>query len=301
MPQWFASAVDAGSHSDNFAARGPIFFILIPALIGFVMGVNQVAIARAMAWPVSIIFWVGLSLLLWAALYLVTFAMSHILAPWRSAPIWIILLAALAGSVVLRPLIWAYVSVFTSVLDIPTAVRPMKPFALDVDFITEHFRNWAALMATWIVANLVSLRFVGYPNYRSTQQELAAQPNAVAPPETPSAAVMAMADVRSVLLGGRMFDAEAIAAVQAEDHYVRVYAPDGSNFIITARFRDAVDALKQVKGCQTHRSWWVNLAHVARVDHSRRDPALLLSNGITVPVGHSYKQLLRAAGVLPTL
>ena len=222
-----------------------------------------------------------------------------LLAPWQTAIIWVVLLAALIGSVVLRPLIWAYVSVFMSLLDIPTSVRPMKPFALDVDFITEHLRNWAALMATWVVVNLVSLRFAGYPHYLTTRPSPAVLPVAQSPLGTHNAA-----DVpgdRLVLLGGRMCDVGAIAAVHAEDHYVRIYAPDGSNFMLTARFRDTVDALRRTNGCQTHRSWWVNLAHIANVNDDGRDPVLMLNNGISVPVGHSYKQLLRVAGVLPTL
>ena len=78
MPRWLqASAVDQASGTNDFAAHGAMFFILVPALIGFVMGVNQVAVARAMAWPTSIIFWVGLSLLLWTGLYVVTLAMSR--------------------------------------------------------------------------------------------------------------------------------------------------------------------------------------------------------------------------------
>ena len=296
--RFLASAVNDAFSSANFVSRGPMFFVLLPSLIGFVMGVNQVAVARAMTWPVSIAFWIGLSLLLWAGLYVVTFAVSHLLAPWRCSTIWVILLAAFAGSLALRPLIWAYVSVFMSLLDIPTSVRPMNPFALDVGFITEHLRNWAALMATWIVANLVSLRFTGYPHYRTTQHLLAEPTKARPLPQSQPAAEVP--EPRLLLLGGKMCDVGAIAAVHAEDHYVRIYAPDGSNFILTARFRDTVDALKHVKGCQTHRSWWVSLAYVAHVNRNGRDPLLILVNGITVPVGHSYKQLLRVAGVLST-
>jgi hypothetical protein len=276
-----------------------MFFILVPALIGFVMGVNQVAVARAMAWPISIMFWVGLSLLLWGGLYLVTLAMSRLLAPWQTATIWVILLAALVGSVALRPLIWTYVSFFMSLLDIPTSIRPMRPFALDVDFITEHLRNWAALIATWIVVNLVSLRFAGYPHYSAGRPAPTILPVAPVPLDAHPAAEVP--GDRLVLLGGRMCDVGAIAAVHAEDHYVRIYAPDGSNFMLTARFRDTVEALRPANGCQTHRSWWVNLAHIANVNHDGRDPVLMLRNGISVPVGHSYKQLLRVAGVLPIL
>ena len=260
------------------------------------MGVNQVAVARAMTWPVSILFWVGLTLLLWTGLYFVTLVFSRLLAPWRSATIWVVLAAALAGSVVLRPLIWAYASLFLPLLDDPSSIRPMKPFAFDAAFITEHLRNWAALIATWVVVNLVSSRMFGYPSY-GTEEKVSVAPRVSRDRSDPAPPVRKPGD-NIVLLGGRLCDVGAITALRAEDHYVRVYATDGSDFILTARFRDAVDALNGVNGCQTHRSWWVNLSHVDKVNHDGRDPVLKLSNGLSVPVGQSYKQLLRVAGVL---
>lgn len=291
-----APASDRSSPDKAYVARGPMFFVLVPSLIGFVMGVNQVAVARAMAWPVSILFWVGLTLLLWWGLYLVTVLVSRLFAPWQLAIMWVVIAAALIGSVILRPLIWAYVSLFMPLLDDPTLIRPMKPFALDAAFITEHLRNWAALIATWVVANLVSSELFDYPRYRTEPKRLSQPLVPRAQPElAPSSPEFG---AKFVLLGGKTYDINAIAAVRAEDHYVRVYATDGSNFILTARFRDTVEALKDFNGCQTHRSWWVNLAYVASVNHDRRDPVLELSNGLAVPVGQSYKQLLRVAGVL---
>lgn len=102
-----------------------------------------------------------------------------------------------------------------------------------------------------------------------------------------------------MLGGGRLRDVGEIAAIHAEDHYVRVFPRDGGDFIVTARFRDAVDVLATIRGCQTHRSWWVNAADVRHVDCHRRDPVIELSTGLTVPVSQSYKQLLRRAGMLP--
>ena len=225
-----------------------------------------------------------------------TVLVSRLFAPWQLAIIWVVVAAALIGSVVLRPLIWAYVSLFMPLLDDPSLIRPMKPFALDANFITEHLRNWAALIATWVVANLVSSELFDYPRYR-TESKRSGSP-LVAREQSELAQSTPEPGGKVVLLGGKPHDIGTIAAVRAEDHYVRVYAADGSNFILTARFRDTVEALKHFNGCQTHRSWWVNLAYVASVNHDRRDPVLELSNGLAVPVGQSYKQLLRVAGVL---
>lgn len=108
-------------------------------------------------------------------------------------------------------------------------------------------------------------------------------------PETAAAAFLCRAGSRHA--GARLL------AVQAEDHYLRIYTDAGDDLVLM-RLRDAVAALAAVPGLQVHRSFWVAQAAVARTE--RRGPAaqITLASGLTVPVGRTYMAALRSAGWL---
>lgn len=86
-----------------------------------------------------------------------------------------------------------------------------------------------------------------------------------------------------------------IIAVQAQDHYVKVFTPLG-NRLVLMRMGDASDDLDGLNGMQIHRSWWVNIGHVLSLEKSAGGgPRLLLRNGITVPVPRSRVVAVRRA------
>ena len=83
----------------------------------------------------------------------------------------------------------------------------------------------------------------------------------------------------------------------AQDHYVEVVTDRGRS-LVAMRFRDAVAEVGPTEGAQVHRSHWVAAdAVTARrtVDGSLR---LYLADGSTVPIGRTFRQKARAAGVL---
>ena len=85
---------------------------------------------------------------------------------------------------------------------------------------------------------------------------------------------------------------DELLALGAEDHYLRLITPLGSDLILM-RLSDALDELGEAAGMQVHRSWWV--AHNA-VDTLRRDggrTVLLLKNGLEVPVSRTYLASVR--------
>lgn len=85
-----------------------------------------------------------------------------------------------------------------------------------------------------------------------------------------------------------------LIAVQAEQHYVRIFTARGSDLVLH-RFGDAVRLLDGVPGTQVHRSWWVAKA---AVDGVQPDPSRLrLTNGLLVPVGRTYALEARRAGL----
>jgi len=88
-----------------------------------------------------------------------------------------------------------------------------------------------------------------------------------------------------------------VLALQAEDHYVRVHTPAGSDLVLI-RLTDAAAEMTPVTGARTHRSWWVNRSAVERVSRKNGNTVLVLTNGLEIPVGRSYVGELRDAGWL---
>jgi len=86
-----------------------------------------------------------------------------------------------------------------------------------------------------------------------------------------------------------------LLAVQAEDHYLRVYTSDGQDLILM-RLSDALAELHGVEGAQVHRSWWVSRSAVVGAAPRRSGAALTLKDGTIAPVSRTYAQALKRAG-----
>lgn len=89
-----------------------------------------------------------------------------------------------------------------------------------------------------------------------------------------------------------------IAAILAEDHYVRLCLPDGASLLVHARFRDAVGQVAGIAGAQVHRGAWVADAcvHGARRTGSRW--FVLAAGGLELPVSRTHIAQVRALGWL---
>lgn len=83
-----------------------------------------------------------------------------------------------------------------------------------------------------------------------------------------------------------------LIAVQAEDHYLRIHTEAGSGLILM-RFGDALAALADCDGFQTHRSWWVARVGVETARWKGGRGELHLSDSIIAPVSRTYAAALR--------
>ena len=83
----------------------------------------------------------------------------------------------------------------------------------------------------------------------------------------------------------------SIMALQAEDHYVRVHTEAGSDLILM-RLGDAMSEMAHTPGARTHRSWWVAKTAVKSANRT----AIVLANGLEVPVSRGYASELKDAG-----
>lgn len=91
---------------------------------------------------------------------------------------------------------------------------------------------------------------------------------------------------------------QAILALEAEDHYLRVHLAGGQSALILLRLGDAIAELAPVPGTQTHRSWWVAREAVTRIARADGRAVLTLDGGTEVPVSRTYYRSLADAGWL---
>lgn len=78
-----------------------------------------------------------------------------------------------------------------------------------------------------------------------------------------------------------------LIAVEAEDHYLRIHTSAGDALILM-RLSDAVEALSDRAGFQTHRSWWVARDAVEHARFRQGRGELTLANGLKVPVSRAF-------------
>lgn len=85
-----------------------------------------------------------------------------------------------------------------------------------------------------------------------------------------------------------------IVCVQAQNHYINVTTTLGTARILM-RMGDAEADLTGLNGLRVHRSWWVNLPHIAGTQPRGASISLTLSTGQTVPVGRNLRHTVLSA------
>ena len=82
-------------------------------------------------------------------------------------------------------------------------------------------------------------------------------------------------------------DAGQIVSLSMQDHYVEVTS-EKSKELILLRLSDAIDELDGLEGMQIHRSHWVALSHVCRVEKAGHRSEVHLTDGRVLPVSGTY-------------
>jgi len=91
-------------------------------------------------------------------------------------------------------------------------------------------------------------------------------------------------------------DAE-IMRLSANDHVVEVGTSQGTQ-TVRLRLSDAIVEMEPVKGLCTHRSHWVALSAIDRIEREGSRVFVLLRNGARVPVSRKYRPRLEQAGLI---
>lgn len=149
---------------------------------------------------------------------------------------------------------------------VPYAPDPLPEFAL---FLTPFVVPVSALV--------LSLKWSGprAPGACSTPV-----PAKVAPPILCDAPPSALGDA----IEG--WPREPILRVRAVDHYLELWTPRGTS-LVRGRMRDALRRVSHVMGIQPHRSWWVAVTEIDRIERRGRDLFLLLRSGDRLPVARA--------------
>ncbi len=111
----------------------------------------------------------------------------------------------------------------------------------------------------------------------------------VAPPSDFDSAAQTVPPARAHFLRhSKLPETATVLALEAEDHYLRIYA-DGGTDLIRYRFSDALIELGSINGLRVHRSWWVNSGVVAHFTAMGKVGEISLTNGLIVPVSLRYR------------
>lgn len=232
------------------AAAAGVFLALVGA-----MGTAQASL------PMRLMYWLPLMIGGSVVGHFVSVVVARI--PRASASPWIFGgLLALAVSIPLTVLVWAYTSLLSPS---PLPVGQLPGFFVGVLVISV---GMTAVMM------------------------LASQPGRVthAPAEgEPSVQVRFLERLPAKLKGAKLY------AVSAEDHYLRLHTSKGSDLILM-RLGDAISELEGLEGAQTHRSWWVAKEAVRGVRREGERMTLLLPDSMEAPVSRPNVRALRERG-----
>lgn len=86
-----------------------------------------------------------------------------------------------------------------------------------------------------------------------------------------------------------------LMCLEMNDHYVRVHTDRGS-VLIHGRMSDAEALVAGIEGLRVHRSWWVARAAARRLRKEGRRLSIELSNGTIAPVSRASAAALKRSG-----
>lgn len=261
-----------------------------PLTMGFMLGANRVGIAGFMDWHVSVPYWMSIVLMFWLLYSATAWCFTVLARRWFRPPLAVILaVSALFVSIAFRPLVYWHTGLFEGFLLNGRTVGDMQPLQFSLSFLQSHAKLWATPTVFWISANYLLVHVVNVSRFgHSAVRVTRDRPTDLV--ETPR-----ISNTQSPILQRlEVSSLEDVIALQAQDHYLQVHTRTGSEMILY-RFCDAVAELKQANGLRVHRSYWVNLDHVAETRTKGGKTTLAMTNGISVPVSRTFKEIVREA------
>ncbi|MEO0996049.1 MAG: LytTR family DNA-binding domain-containing protein [Pseudomonadota bacterium] len=278
-----------------------LFFAVVPALIGMLLGTNRTGVGYYFPWPVAVLFWSVATLAVWLLLYLGTVIAAWLLRPWRPPLLVVLLCGAIIGSLPSRYLMYYGVEALAGLLVDGREPQPVPTMSLSWSFLVYYVKAWSGAFLLWCSVGFFFHQWLGYPRFgRPAGGEDAAarvparanEAGATEPDEVAAAIGSGLLERLPASLGTN------VIALKAEDHYVRVYTDLGSTLVLY-RLSDAIQDLSSQNGVRVHRSYWVRPDAVESAVKNGRGFTLTLANGVEIPVSQTYRELARDAGLAP--
>lgn len=288
----FTSAIDRGV-VQRMAAQGAVLHgegsrntppmmasphvLWLPIIAGFMTGWSGISAFSSAPRLVSGFGGSLLALVCWTACHVSTLAVQRISGN-RLPLIPLLALGVLASGIFMIPGYYAVYEMFQQM------GYSTKGWAAIRDYsVAKGVAATPGTMLFWVSFNYMLFRF-GVPRFGFGEA-----------PNEPTKAAAALPSLDPLIAKLRPEIRGPILAVQAEAHFIRVYTTRGED-LVHHRFGDAVSALSALPGKRVHRSWWV--ASGAIDPHASSSSQLVLSNGLRVPVGRTYKLDAQRAGLL---
>jgi hypothetical protein len=285
--------------STRAAVHPAAFYLGIPAGLALLYALLKAGlIAQYFPFPLSWTYWFALLMPRWLLQDLAT-QVVRAAARRFHPPLWIVLtIGGFIGSLLLQPYALWLMSWFQEAFQAHIPIERRLPiewsWTSTVTRIHGTFPQHIAAIAVWVVANLILERGFGFDRFAYGSESILDSP-ATSPVGTVKTEKTEppTGNFRARL---RRIAHDEIIALKAEDHYVRVISATQAELVLY-RFADAVREMGDADGLRVHRSFWVARKAVRRSHDAGPGLQLELVNGNRIPVGRSYRELVRQAGL----
>ncbi len=278
-----------------------VFYLGIPVILALYTTVNNWELLRASGFFGSLAFHAAHSTVPWW-INGSTCWLLFVLIPWFSGHRFtLIVTGTTIASLIMLPYADAVSTGFYAywaVADQHPSLHAEVPIDLIDGFLMYLVR--AAVMT--VAVNWIFDQFLGLPRYRhgyslppgrTPEAPIPANPSpGEAQPGTTAARAGGSPRPRFLDRLPESVTADAVLAIKAEQHYIRVFARDKS-YMTLYRFSDAMAEMANMPGLQVHRSYWVRPEFIERIRRGAGKMTVLLRSGLEVPVSGPYKVLVR--------
>lgn len=274
--------------SPRLPATGPevwkplLFCLGVPLLLALFSGTVGGGYAVLLGRDGALLYVCLLSLVPWWTVCLTSLLAKRLLEPWRPA-LWAV---SALGAAISVPLLMPFHDWVTEIFRSSWpggAQLPPRGFPQTLEHGSDMAFRAVRTGLIWIAVNYVFGRFMSFAPL--------AYPQAPAPP-TPAAT--ADGDIGFFKRARRVRTPEALIAIKAEEHYIRLYAAEGDE-LVHYPFSAAVAELDGRWGLQVHRSFWVARRAISNFEDTGGRCAVTLTNGLDVPVSRRYREVVRMA------
>ncbi len=269
-----------------------LFYLGVPTLFGLSLGWQGAGIiAGDFSRPVSLVYWIGAAHLVWLSLEIGTQFSARIVPKGKTPLLIIVILGGALQPIIGRPMLSFWQSLFVGFL--PDDI-PVPPLIYLYTSISEYGRVLLAnsfIISVWVAFNFLFDRFLGLRRFREATGFVRRSDHFEHNDGT-----VKVKETSGLLIRLPPHLGQDIIALSAEDHYVRVYTPEGNDLTLY-RFSDAVREMPENYGLQVHRSHWVALSAIDRFEEAGRGYQLVLNETIKIPVSQRYIEVLKTRGI----